>query len=74
MRIDEEQRPPARKRVAIIKPCYPHLATIGRQPYETIADMTLLSDHPRGPHASAVTLRTLLSSPALEFQRVIVLG
>ena len=54
---------PVRKPVANIKIHYPHIATIGRQPYDVIADMPLLRDHPREPHSLAVTLRTFLGQP-----------
>ena len=62
--IQQHQDPsPNRKPVANIMIHYPHIASINRKPFEAIADMPLLNDHPREPHASAVTLGTLLGPP-----------
>jgi hypothetical protein len=48
------------KRVAIIKPCDQHLATIGRQQFESIADDLLYVDAQGKPRLPALTLRELV--------------
>jgi hypothetical protein len=60
MHNDEKKRSPDRKRVAIIKTCYPHLASIGRQPFESIADEPLYVDSQRMSRRPRLTLRELV--------------
>jgi hypothetical protein len=60
MHNDEKKRSSGGKRVAIIKTCYPHLATIGRQPFESIADDPLYVDEQGKSRLPALTLRELV--------------